>query len=242
MNKQRRHKKFRLDITTLDGKMLLTDNAEILNISAGGASLKSDRKFTVGNRYVITCSGKGKGIVVTGIAVSSELTGAGEKTEGENAAPNITHIRFDAGQDENIAHLLDTVEQQGVKDERKESDRRRHVRFRMTIPLESILRHTSRYRVKTLSLSGMLIQCEQPLEINSMIPMELSLSTGSRVAFIGRVASCIPSSNNGQTCWDIGVEFQELTETGRSMLRAFIVSLAAAKDTAAGETDSDTLH
>ncbi len=66
--------------------------------------------------------------------------------------------------------------------------------------------------------------------------MELSLTTGSQVSFIGRVASCIMINDNGRESSDIGVEFQDLTETGTSMLRAFISSLAAAKENAGGET------
>jgi hypothetical protein len=236
MEKQRRHKKIRLDTKTLDGKMLLTDNAEILNLSSGGASLQSDKGLIVGNRYLITCAGKGKGIRVTGIAVHSEFAGPGEKSGTESAARYTAHIRFDAGQDERVAYLIDSVERDREMDSSVETERRRHVRFRMTMPLESILSHTGRFNVKTMSMTGMLIQSLQPLEINSTVPMELSLTTGSRVSFIGRVASCIMTNDNSRECYDIGVEFQDLTETGRSMLRAFLSSLAAAKDTTAGET------
>ncbi len=228
MDKQKRQKKCRLDIATLDGKMLLTDSAEILNLSSGGASLKSDKGLIAGNRYLITCRGKGKGIGVSGIVVHSEITGTAETAGNESAARYTAHIRFDEGQAEKIACLMNSVEGDREGDTPADPDRRRHVRFRMTIPLESILSHTGRFKVKTMSQSGMLIQSVQPLEINSTIPMELSLTTGSRINFIGRVASCIPANDNGREHYDIGVEFQDLTETGSSMLRAFLDSLAAA--------------
>jgi hypothetical protein len=86
-----------------------------------------------------------------------------------------------------------------------------------------------------MSLSGMLIQSEQSLGINSMIPMELSLVAGVRVNFIGRVASCRMTDANGQTWYDIGVEFLKLTDEGRSLLKRFIDSLAVTKDNSAGE-------
>ncbi len=236
MDKQRRHKKIRLDAATPEGKMLLTDNAEILDLSSGGASLQSDKGLVAGNRYLITCAGKGKGIRVTGIAVHSEFAGPGEKSGSESAARYTAHIRFDAGQTEKIAYLIDSVEREREMDTAVETERRRHVRFRMTIPLESILSHTGRFKVKTMSQSGMLIQSMQPLEINSTVPMELSLTTGGEVSFIGRVASCLMTNDNGRESYDIGVEFQDLSETGRSMLGAFIGSLAAAQNPAAAET------
>ncbi len=231
MDKQRRHKKIRLDAATPEGKMLLTDNAEILDLSSGGASLQSDKGLVAGNRYLITCAGKGKGIRVTGIAVHSEVAGPGEKS-GSESARYTAHIRFDAGQAEKIAYLIDSVEREGEMDSAVETERRRHVRFRMTIPLESILSHTGRFTVKTMSLNGMLIQAMQPLEINSTIPMELSLTTGNRISFIGRVASCMVTNDNGRACYDIGVEFQDLTETGTSMLRSFLESMTPAQETA----------
>ncbi len=236
MHKQRRHTRIRLDIPTMDGKMLLTDNAEILNLSSGGALLQSDKGLIVGNRYLITCAGRGKGIRVTGVAVHSEFAGPGEREGGESTARYTAHIRFDDGQAEKIAYLIDSVEGDREMGASMETERRRHVRFRMTMPLESILSHTGRFKVKTMSLNGMLIQSMQPLEINRTVPMELSLTTGSQVSFIGRVASCIKTNDNSRESYDIGVEFQELTETGRSMLRAFISSLAAAKENAGGET------
>jgi hypothetical protein len=103
----------------------------------------------------------------------------------------------------------------------------------MTIPLESVLSHTARFKVKQMSMSGMLIQSEQPLEVNSTIPMDLSLA-GGRVNFIGRVASCRTAETDGKNWHDIGVEFLGLTDEGRTLLKKFIGSLAVSKDDPAG--------
>ncbi len=235
MNRQRRHTRFRLDLATLDGNMLLTENAEILDISAGGASLRTDRALTIGNKYLILCTENDQGFGVRGVVVQSEAA-AGEGPEQYTA-----HIRFDEGQARKIAGLLESVAEKRSKDGPIEEDKRHDIRFRMTIPLESILSHTARFRVKTMSLSGMLIESNQPLEKNSMIPMELSLHGGIQLAFIGRVASCLMADGNGHANFDIGVEFMDLTETGKVMLNRFIESLNAAKHGPAVSSTSDML-
>ncbi len=237
MNRQRRHTRFKLNLATLDGNMLLTDNAEILNISAGGAFLQSNRDLTAGNKYLILCTENGKGFSVKGVVVHSVFTESGEKSgsESESTTRYTAHIRFEDGQSEKIARLLSSFDQHQEKAPTIEGDKRRHVRFRMTIPLESILSHTSRFKVTTMSLSGLCVRSAQSLEINSMIPMELSLASGGQVTFIGRVASCLMTNENGQPCYDIGVEFMDLTDRGKSLLKTFIVSLDEARENSAAK-------
>ncbi len=238
MNKQRRHTRFKLNLATLDGSMLLTDNAEILNISAGGAFLQSDKALEDGKKYLILCTENGKGFSVKGVVVHSVFSERGEGGS-ESPARYTAHIRFEEGQTEKIARLLSSFDQHQEKAPPIEADKRRHVRFRMTIPLESILSHTARFKVTTMSLSGLCIQSAQSLEINSMIPMELSLANGSQVTFIGRVASCLMTNDNGQACYDMGVEFMDLTDTGKALLKTFINSLDGVKENPAAIRTSD---
>ena len=75
----------------------------------------------------------------------------------------------------------------------------------------------------------MLIQTDQALGIESMIPMGLSLKADSPVNFIGRVVSCRMTEDEGQAHYEIGVEFKDLTDTDRASLKTFIDYLAATK-------------
>jgi hypothetical protein len=234
MTNERRFKRFKLEVVALDGKMLLTSNVKVLNLSAGGASVKSGEELPVGKELLITLDEKGKKTDIKGIVVQSAFCGTGKGTGGENAAFYNANIRFQAGQAEKISYVLGSREQHREDNAPVTDDRRRHVRFHMTIPLESVLSHTARFRVKQMSMSGMLIQSEQPLGINCVIPMNLSVA-GGRVNFIGRVASCRMTDTNGKTWHDIGVEFLELTNEGRSLLKRFIDSLSVLKDNSAGE-------
>lgn len=233
MTNERRFKRFKLDVTELDGKMLLTSNVEVLNLSAGGASVRSEGELPVGKELLITFAEKGKKTGIQGIVVQSASSGTGKGAGGKDVAFFITNIRFQAGQARQIASVIGSRERQREDSAPVADDRRRDVRFHMTIPLESVLSHTARFRVKQMSMSGMLVQSEQPMEINSTIPMDLSLA-GGRVNFIGRVVSCRTAETDGKNWHDIGVEFLELTDEGRTLLEKFLEGLAVTKDGSAG--------
>jgi hypothetical protein len=125
-----------------------------------------------------------------------------------------------------IADFLRPIEQTRKKESPVVVDRRLSVRFNITSSQEKILSFPEHCKVKTISLSGLLIQTDQAVEINSTIPLELSLNTGKAVMFIGRAVSCTKTEQAGQTNYDIGVEFTDLTEKDRLLLKTFIDYLA----------------
>jgi hypothetical protein len=213
----------------LDGKMYLIDNVEILNISFGGVSLKADRELNIGKEYLLTLVKKGKSIDVKGIAVRSALSSSEERTNGERVTLYTASMKFKDGQTEKIADFLNLIEQHKKEEVPVMVDQRRSVRFHITIPVETVLSHSAKFKVKKISLSGMLIQSEQALEINGMIPMGLSFNAGDPVNFIGRVASCQMANDKGQAYYAIGVEFTDLTDKGRTLLKTFIDDLAVMK-------------
>ncbi len=235
MQNKRRHERFRLDLVELGGKMYLIDHVEILNISFGGVSLKADRQLIVGKEYLITLVEKEKHIEVKGTAVRSALIGSEERTNGKRTPLYAASLNFKDGQAEKIADFLNSIEQNKKDEVPVMVDQRRNVRFHFTIPLETQLSCSARFTVKKISLSGMLIQSEQALEVNSMIPMRLSFDAGDPVNFIGRIVSCQRTHDDGQAHHAIGVEFSGLTDKGNTLLKTFIDDLAVMKAHPEGE-------
>jgi hypothetical protein len=226
MQDKRRHKRFRLDLVEINGKMILADKVEIIDISLGGVALKADRRLNIGKEYVIKLGDKGKHIDVKGVVVRSELIGIEERTNGERVSIYKAGLMFKEGQADQIADFLNSIEQSKKEEVPVTVDRRLAVRFHITTPREKILSFPAQFKVKVISLSGMLIQTEQPLEIESMIPMDLSLSADNPVNFVGRVASCQMTEDKGQGCYEIGMEFTDLTEKDRTLLKTFMTYLA----------------
>jgi c-di-GMP-binding flagellar brake protein YcgR len=229
MKNTRRHKRFKLDLVELDGKMFLIDDVELLDISLGGLSLKVDRELNIGKEYLITLVERGKSIDVKGIAVHSALRETDERANGERVTIHTARIKFKDGQTARIAGILNSIQQLKKDEVPVTADRRHHVRFHFTIPLDTILSHSAQFRVKKISLSGMLIQSEQALEINSFIPMQLSLNAGDTGNFSGRIVTCQMSQDNERALYEIGVEFSNSTDKCRTLLKSFIDDLAVAK-------------
>jgi len=231
---QRRHKRVKLDLVELDGQYFLIDIVEILDISFSGVSLKVDRGLTIGKEYLMTLVEKGNRLEVKCTVVRS-ASGSEKRANGESVPRYTASMKFKDGQMHKIADFIDSLEQFKKEERPAMAERRRHVRFHFTIPLETLLSHAAQFTVKKISLSGMLIQSEHALEINSMIPMGLSLQADDPVNFIGRVASCHMTKDKGQVPYEIGVAFSDITDTGRMLLETFVDEL----ERTAGALDSE---
>ena len=105
-------------------------------------------------------------------------------------------------------------------------DRRLNVRFNITTPGDEILSYPLQFKVRMISLGGMLIQTQQSVESNSTLPMELSLHTDKAVTFIGRVVSCDKMENDEHSHYNIGVQFTNLRDNDNALLKTFIDYLA----------------
>jgi len=55
---KRRYKRFTIDRINVIGKMLFANSVDIIDISAGGISLKTDKRLNIGGDYVLKLKGK----------------------------------------------------------------------------------------------------------------------------------------------------------------------------------------
>lgn len=226
MQNKRRHKRYRLDSMEINGKMSLVNRVEIVDISLSGASLKVDKKLDLGKEYLIRLGDREKRFDVKGVIVRSEVCGIEEKTSGNKADVYAAGMMFNGGQMDKLALFLYAIDQK-KKMNAVAAERRLKVRFQITTPGENVLSYPAQFKVKTISLSGMLIQTDLPLEIESRLPMELSLRDDNQVNFIGRVVTCQMKEEGGRTYYEIGVEFMDVTEKDKVVLKAFTDNLAA---------------
>src|SRR5512146_692956 len=98
MQDKRRHKRFRLDVIEINGKMSLADKVKIIDISLGGIAIKADRRLNIGREYTIRLEEKGKIIDVKGVVVRSELSGIEEGNKGEQVSIYKAGMLFKEGQ------------------------------------------------------------------------------------------------------------------------------------------------
>jgi hypothetical protein len=226
MKDKRRYTRFKVDLMEINGRMSLADNVKIIDISFGGVAIKADRRLNMGKEILLKLGEQEKSIDVRGIVVRSELTGIEEKAHGEKVLVYTAGIMFKDGQATTIADFLKSVEQRKNFTTPVMVDRRLSIRFLITTSQQNILSFPAQFKVMEISISGMRIKSEQPLNIEDVIPMELSLSSDNPVTFTGRVASCTLIEDEGQARYEMGIEFKNLTDQDTMLLKQFIDYLA----------------
>jgi len=219
---KRRHKRFRSDLMELYGKMILAQKVEIIDISLSGVALKTDRKLNIGREYPLRLVWQGKTLDVWGVVVRSELIGSEEGDNGKNVSTYTAGVMFKDASSSTIADFINSIEWDKKEAVSVMVDKRLNVRFDITTPCEKTLSFPTQFKVQEISLSGILIQTDQALGIESMIPMWLSLKTDKHISFIGRVASCQMIEDKGQAHFEIGMEFKDLTNKDIAVLNTFI--------------------
>ena len=229
MENTRRHKRFRLDFLEVNGQMTFASEVTLLDISMGGISLKADRRLNIGGKYVIKLDDKKKVIALKGEVAWSALSGNKMTPDGEIIPLYTAGMKFIDLSQEKAAELLNFVEHHRKEEVPPAADRRGNVRFLIGEPGKAILNYPADYKVKVVSLSGMLIETSHALISESRIPMELSLHDDSLISFIGRVVTCQLARKNNEEHYDIGIEFMNLTDKDREVLGSFIAYVATLK-------------
>jgi hypothetical protein len=100
------------------------------------------------------------------------------------------------------------------------------LRFYIDAPGKALLDVPQPYRVKVISLRGMLFEAGYELPLESRCPMEMSLPEGPPIRFVARVADCNRVAQSGEVTHQIGVEFVEMAPPDLKRLDAFVRLLA----------------
>jgi len=223
MRDMRKHKRFKLDVIDLSSKMSIVGKVDIIDISVSGIALKADRKLNIGKEYLMTLGYGGNQITVKGTVVRSELSGIEERPEGEKVTVYSAGLLFKNEAGDKVQNFLDSIDTSKKTPVTERIDWfYRDVKFSITTPSEKVLNLLSQFGVKEISRSGIIIQTDRKLKIGSMVLMELSVKACEPASFMGKVVSCRAMQDKENEKYDIGVEFSELTDRDRSLVKSFI--------------------
>jgi c-di-GMP-binding flagellar brake protein YcgR len=230
MDEKRRYRRFRVDVMEINGRMIFADNVKILDISAGGVSLKADRRLNIGSDYTLRMEEEGKILTVKGNIVWSILSETREVPGGDIVPVYTAGMKFMNVSGEKSSEITNFIEAHKEKvyesvDLSKINDLRHKVRVHINAPEKSSLTFSESYRVKILSLSGMLIESDHPLNVEVTLPMEITLPEYGVVRFTGRVASCRLINDREHGNFDIGIEFKDMSDAVEERLKEFILML-----------------
>lgn len=98
------------------------------------------------------------------------------------------------------------------------------VRFKISEPQNMQIDYPHKYEVKKVSLSGMLVDAEYPLDLDTQYDIELFLNANI-LNIVGRVANCVEVKSEKATKYETGIEFIGLSDKDRELLGNFLDSL-----------------
>lgn len=207
--------------------MVLAKHVSILNISIGGLALKTDKKLSLGGQYRLKINAQNTTFTVKGTIVWSFLTETVKDDLG-NVIPIYTSgMQFVNLSDEKIREISTFIavhckgEEEKVEAYKK-TGTRLFVRFSSVEENEATVFFHEKYKIKNISLGGMLIESEYVMEVEKSIQMELFLSGDEHIKLTGRVASCIVIAGEEQKIYDIGIEFVSISEDNMKKLNTII--------------------
>ena len=227
---QRRYKRFNLDFIKVNGRMKFTSSVDIIDISRGGISLKTDRRLNIGSEYTLNIDEKGKLLSAKGVVVWSSLLESKKSSNGDFIPIYATGMEFKDVPEEKISELVSFIESHAEEktDSRMvhaQNGLRLHMRFHVTSNGKAILTCPENYMVKKISMGGMLIETDNALKVEEKLPMEISLPGNYIVSFLGRIASSTPLSEIYPEKFAIGIEFLNMPRDYYRQLNTFISML-----------------
>jgi hypothetical protein len=215
-DEKRRHRRYVVE--GIHGNVLNTTDLEILNISADGAAIETAKRLELNREYTFKIKHGDtllsvKGLVVWAILVSKEKRGS------LTAVPVYrVGVKFIDTANGKANLLLDFIEEHKI---RTMENRPGGVRFRISNTDRIKLDYPYSYKVKKMSLSGMLIETEYPLDLNSRYLIELFLNNRT-LHIMGRTANCEKGVSDTALVYDIGIEFIDMKGQDREVLREFL--------------------
>src|SRR4030042_794780 len=195
MTERRRYTRFRMEVVDITGKMMFADELNIIDISVGGVSLKADRRLNIGHEYAVKMENSGRVLAVKGLVVWSVLSGNKQGARGDSIPLYTAGMKFMDVSDkkmEEIVNFIEKYEQGAVMPigPYGTSGLRQSVRVRIDAQEKATVNFPENYKVRILSIGGMLVESERPIEIESRLSMEVFFPENTSITFLGRVASC----------------------------------------------------
>jgi hypothetical protein len=106
-----------------------------------------------------------------------------------------------------------------------ENDKQLSLRYVVIADEQAIINYPTTFIVKKISMGGMLVVTNCKLKVEQKYPLALFLPNESiPLSFNGRIASQIPISGR-ETSFDTGIEFYNLVDKQKTLLKRFIASL-----------------
>jgi len=217
---RRRNKRYKVE--GVHGNVLHPSDLVILNMSIDGAAIETSKRLEINREYIFKIKHKGMILSFRGLVVWSLLTNKEIVDQHKIIPVYRAGIRFTDTLNEKTSQLIDFIEDNKITAlERRVVG----VRFKINSPQNVKIEYPYKYEVKRMSLSGMLVETEYPLKINSRYHIEIFLDKNV-LNIVGRVAYCEEISYVSGAKYSIGIEFIKMPDEKREVIKKFLGNLA----------------
>ena len=205
----------------IEGNVLYTSDIEVLNLSIDGAAIETAKRLELNRTYTFKIKYHDSFISVRGCVVWAILVSKVDKNNGAVTPVYRAGIRFTDTLSEKANMLLQFIEDTRIK---KRENRLGGVRFNISSTEHMKVDLPHEYKVIKISLSGMLVETEFPLDIESHYNIELIINDRN-LNIVGRVAYSKEIVGDNIVKYDIGIEFFEISEDDERILQEFLDTL-----------------
>ncbi|MCX5718831.1 MAG: PilZ domain-containing protein [Nitrospirae bacterium] len=218
MPKENKRRNRRYFVNGVKGNVLYPSDLHIINISIDGAAIETKKRLELNREYSFKVKYKDSFLHLKGLVVWSILSQTEKRHSGEIMPIYKAGIKFTNILNERATMLLKFIEENRIKTYEK---RFGGIRVKIASSKDVKIELPCKYEVKKISLSGMLIETESPFEINVQYEMEFSVND-HRVNVIGKVSNCAKIVSEDVDKYDIGIEFIEMSDKDKEILKSFL--------------------
>ena len=218
MSDDNRRKHGRYPAEEVRGSFSYAVDAVVMNISLGGFAVRTTTQLTVGRIYRFRLGSESESVQLSGIVRWCRMAGT-EKTETGDVLPVYqAGIAFDEVLTDQATDLRRFMEKSIIVDIRRRVFGRFSPRDQEEITLES----DSSFRVKQISMSGLLVESDAPLTKEEVFDLELSLGGGKFLSSVRVVHMVEVQSEDEVSRFRVGLEFLDTEEQYLERLKEFI--------------------
>jgi hypothetical protein len=218
--------RFRVENMDINERTLFNAEVELLDVSVSGACIKTARSLKGTEKLLIRLERETPYLTLPCSVVWEELLGREENPTEKGVHIYKTGVSFVNIPTDKLVRLKDFIRKSGTPYEQKLSDTytRGSLRFTLHANRKTVIYYAKTFPVKTISLGGMLAGPGGDVQRENVFPMGLFISRDDPpIRFRGRIASLIPLPDGKSGCFDVGIEFLDMTRTDKFKLSKFLL-------------------
>jgi hypothetical protein len=225
MARDRRHKRFSTGSMDLTSESLFELKVEIADMSVNGVCIKGTKRFQLGSKCDVRFHNMDTIDPIGGYIVWENFSERRKDFSGDVNTYYMAGIKFEKDFS-GFSGKIDFSEKHSVLHDCQAYAKRFEIRNGVT----ALLRYKELFKVKSLSMGGLLIESLNKIQKNEKMQMKLYLPGDRRaIQFEGRVVSSVDMKVRSKMSdrYNVGIEFLDMGERDRVRLRSFVRSLSA---------------